>query len=356
MGTPKLPLKKSIWTTSFGASGKIPLRWDASRSSFAAALGGVDTKLVSGLCGLSENTKHSFSQSINILLGLYTLRIPSFPQLDAQTFADWGVDYLKEDSCYAPEDRQSSFEQYAKMRDSLNKTGRPIYFSLCGWKPWYAPVGTTLGNSWRISDDVNSWDDIYRATRVNMGLLPFAGPGGWNDPDMLLGSTPGAAATVTPVQSRTQFNLWVVMAAPLLIGSNLLHLSAFDRETYTNAEVLAVSQDPLGQPGFVVVDSCGEFNETGSPSPPECQQVWAKRLSRGAYAVLMVNWARHPVRVQCDSGCLQSVGLYGKVDVRDLWAQADLGPMEGITVDLKGGGPSAMFRLTSAQKEQNFSQ
>ena len=110
------------------------------------------------------------------------------------------------------------------MRDALNETGRPILFSLCGWHEWYAPVGKTLGNSWRISGDVNSWGDVLRAMDVNSELAQFAGPGGFNDPDMLLGSGPDSAVRMSPNQSRSQFSLWSVMTAPLLIGANVASL------------------------------------------------------------------------------------------------------------------------------------
>ncbi len=108
-----------------------------------------------------------------------------YEALDAQTFASWGVDYVKEDSCNAPSDPPSAFQQYGTMRDALNavrfcqrylfvcsfisdldvlvQTGRPIYFSLCGWNSWYAPVGWTLGNSWRIAGDCNQWPSVYNA-------------------------------------------------------------------------------------------------------------------------------------------------------------------------------------------------
>jgi alpha-galactosidase len=116
---------------------------------------------------------------------------------DASTFASWGVDYLKvngpllpfdiqtntvhnaifvqEDSCNVDHDSQElAFQQYGTMRDALNKTGRQIYFSLCGWNDWYAPEGAMLGNSWRIAGDCNGWDTVYNAIRTNEPLWKFA--------------------------------------------------------------------------------------------------------------------------------------------------------------------------------------
>ena len=160
-------------------------------------------------------------------------------QLDAETFASWGVDYLKEDSCNATQNHDEAFYEYGLMRDALNQvklrcfsplhhgaqTGRHIYFSLCGWHSWYSPVGSGIANSWRISGDCNKWLSIVEAILVNQALSHNAGPGGWNDPDMLVGSSHLAAVYNTPDQSRTQFSLWSIMAAPLLIGSNILNMS-----------------------------------------------------------------------------------------------------------------------------------
>jgi alpha-galactosidase len=139
---------------------------------------------------------------------------------------------LAEDSCYATQDHGKAFAQYALMRDALNATGRPILFSLCGWYNWYAPEGNVLGNVWRMSGDVSSFLDVLRATDDNAPLAEYAGPGGFNDPDILIGSSPGSTLSIPQPQSRTQFNLWCVMAAPLLIGTNLLDISAFDIQVF----------------------------------------------------------------------------------------------------------------------------
>ena len=180
---------------------------------------------------------------------------------------------MKEDSCNADSaDHEVAFADYGRMRDALNATGRPIAFSLCGWADWYAPVGASLGNSWRISGDVNGWASVYGSAQINAKLSQYAGPGGWNDPDMLVGSSSSAAVHNSPEQARTQFSLWAAMAAPLLIGSNMLGLSAFDLETYTNSEVIAVNQDTLGRQAIVVQDGC---------PPISAKQVAQWRSARG---------------------------------------------------------------------------
>jgi alpha-galactosidase len=118
------------------------------------------------------------------------------------------VDLVKEDSCYATSDHHQAFLQYAAMRDALNATGRPIYFSLCGWYNWYSPVGNILGNGWRIAGDVVNWDQVLVAINTNANLSWNAGPGFWNDPDILLGSTAGGSVILTQTQSRTMFSMW----------------------------------------------------------------------------------------------------------------------------------------------------
>ena len=118
------------------------------------------------------------------------------------------------------------------MRDALNKTGLHIYFDLCGWSSWYAPVGKTLGNAWRVGYDVNNWGGVLNnALAVDKNLAQFAGPGGWNDIDALIGTNPDTAVHLTEPQSRTQFNLWSMLSAQLIIGGSILKLNEYDLQT-----------------------------------------------------------------------------------------------------------------------------
>jgi len=262
--------------------------------------------------------------------------------IDANTFAGWGVDYLKEDSCNATQVPEEAFYQYGVMRDALNQTGRHIYFSLCGWEDWYAPVGFSLGNSWRINGDAYEWPYMVAAIFVNQNLSTFAHPGGWNDPDMLVGSNPQAAVFVTPDQSRTQFSLWSVMAAPLLIGSNMLNMSGYDLETYTNTEIIAVDQDPLGIQSTVIWENCQNF--TGIPA---CQQIWAKLLSDGSYALCAVNYDVVEAYINCDETCFGAIGMTA-ASVRDQWAHEELGVFTNLNITIGANGASRSFRVYSA--------
>lgn len=258
-------------------------------------------------------------------------------RVHARQFAEWGIDYLKYDSCWASSRHDTAFDEYGRMRDALNATGRPILFSLCGWNAWYAPMGDHLGNSWRIAPqlasksagwprvehrllappggskcshrpsalrsaapapwklgaasdawlrslprqdedlpppsdrqapDTDEWANVYVAVRTNEALAKYASPGAFNDPDMLVGSSAAAPVHFTPRQVQTQFSLWAVMAAPLLIGSPLTGMPASDLATYSNPEVIAVSQDPMGVQGEVVWSNCPPFQPLPATAAP----------------------------------------------------------------------------------------
>lgn len=104
-----------------------------------------------------------------------------YEEIDANQFALWGFDYVKEDSCYAPTDPQTAFAQYAKMRDALNATGRPIFFALCGWEPWYSPIGAALGNSFRIGPDDTNYEGLLVDIDAMASLYTHSGAGGRNE-------------------------------------------------------------------------------------------------------------------------------------------------------------------------------
>eukprot|EP00397_Hematodinium_sp_SG-2012_P045760 GEMP01051505.1.p1 GENE.GEMP01051505.1~~GEMP01051505.1.p1 ORF type:complete len:368 (+),score=83.16 GEMP01051505.1:390-1493(+) len=360
-----------------------------------------------------------YVHSKNLLLGIYTDRgtktcagrpgSKNFEQVDAALFAQWKVDYVKEDSCYASTNHSVAFHDYGLFRDALNTTGRRIYFSLCGWSSRYAPVGAELGNSWRVSGDVQNWSDVYKAVRINENLYPYAHTGAWNDPDMLVGSSEGSAMQMTPWQARTQFALWAMMHAPLLIGANIITLSPWDVETFTNEKVIAIDQDPLGKQGRVLWQNCPDQPDFTSDSfssyrrtdnwrttwyatlravtcffkkllrgdevcadasaVPNCQQVWGKPLKSSdnkTFALMMVNFGPLRAReVVCDQQCVLKLQDFFGLNVgaafvaEDLWsgkkhAWGDIA-LHGIPVqDLQADGGSVIFRLTKAPRAMIF--
>jgi alpha-galactosidase len=237
---------------------------------------------------------------------------------DAQTYAAWGIDYLKYDLCglrdqmktaASPEAaHQIMVDAYIKMRDALRSTGRPIVYSLCQygndavWE-WGDSVG---GNLWRttgdISDKYSSMADIGFG---QAGLARFAGPGHWNDPDMLEVGNGG----MNTEEYRTHMSLWAILAAPLLAGNDLSTMTPETVALLTNKDVIAVDQDAAGRQG----------DRVSAEGPIE---VWARQLSDGSKAVGIFNRHPSPLTAHVD---LRSMGFSGNVKARDIWAKKDLG-------------------------------
>ncbi|CAF1364364.1 unnamed protein product [Rotaria sordida] len=179
---------------------------------------------------------------------------------DANTYASWGVDYLKYDNCY--DDGTKPEVRYPIMRDALNATGRPIFFAMCEWgidSPalWAANVG----NSWRTTQDIkDNWKSMLYNIDINNEFADRAGPGGWNDPDMLEVGNGG----MTDTEYVSHFSLWAISKAPLLIGCDVTKMSAATLSTLTNPEVIAVNQDPLGIQGKKVAFQPSQLQNASS--------------------------------------------------------------------------------------------
>lgn len=232
---------------------------------------------------------------------------------DAETYAQWGVDYLKYDWCSASEVYQITQlkEVYKKMYDALRKTGRPIVFSLCqyGWDlvwRWGAGVG---GNLWRTTDDIeDKYDSMTRIGFGQAGLESFAGPGHWNDPDMLEIGNGGMKYE----EYVTHMTLWCLLAAPLLTGNDLTKVSSEDLAILLNKEAIAVDQDARG----------AQAHRVSVEGPLE---VWARPLADGSVAAGFFSRAgAFPVKVH-----FRELGLSGSVHVRDLWQHKELGTFDG---------------------------
>jgi alpha-galactosidase len=232
---------------------------------------------------------------------------------DAKTWASWEIDYLKYDWCsadkvYKPGDMQAV---YKKMSDALKATGRPIVYSLCQyglqkvWE-WGASVG---GNLWRTTGDIeDKWDSMAKiGFDKQTGHDRYAGPGHWNDPDMLEIGNGG----MNPTEYRTHMSLWAMLAAPLLAGNDLRDMSAETRELLMNKEVIAIDQDTLGQQGTRV-------------SKEGAAEVWSKQLANGDLALGLFNRSEGMTEVRAQ---WEILGLKGKHKVRDLWHHTDLGPV-----------------------------
>ncbi|KAJ0246840.1 Alpha-galactosidase 3 [Hirschfeldia incana] len=228
---------------------------------------------------------------------------------DADIFASWGVDYLKYDNCFNLGIKP--IERYPPMRDALNATGRSIFYSLCEWgvdDP--ALWADKVGNSWRTTDDINdTWASMTTIADLNNKWASYAGPGGWNDPDMLEVGNGG----MTYEEYRGHFSIWALMKAPLLIGCDVRNMTAETFEILSNKEVIAVNQDPLGVQGRKI-QANGE---------DDCQQVWSGPLSGDRMVVALWNRCSKPATI---TATWDMIGLEStvSVSVRDLWQHKDV--------------------------------
>jgi len=245
-----------------------------------------------------------------------------FEEKDAKRWANWGFDYIKYDYCqYEQISKSHSIEAlkkpYIGMRDALNKVDRDIVFSLSqygmgnSWE-WAGQIG---GNSWRTTGDlIDTWSSLSETGFTQAGKEKYAGPGHWNDPDMLVVGYVGWGewkypTRLTADEQYTHISLWSLLSAPLLIGCDIADMDAFTKSLLTNDEVIEINQDPLGKQASLV------FKKDGL-------EVWAKDLEDGSKAIGLFN--RNPttgtVKVTWNI-----LGLDGKQIARDVWRQRDEG-------------------------------
>jgi alpha-galactosidase len=243
---------------------------------------------------------------------------------DAQTYADWGMDYLKYDLCsfnpevmrkQAPDDpaaqQKLMRDAYEKMHQAILKTGRPMVYSLCeyGWDSvweWGPSVGASL---WRTTGDIQPDNDrITLIGRSQAGLAKFAGPGHWNDPDMLeVGN-----GKLTHNQNMTHMTLWAILAAPLIAGNNLTQMTPDVSSILMNKDVIAIDQDALGKQGDRIY----------AQGPVE---IWTKKLTDGRTALAIFNFSETETEMTASRLNLQALGLGGQTTARDVWGAKDLG-------------------------------
>jgi hypothetical protein len=241
---------------------------------------------------------------------------------DARTYADWGFDYLKYDWCsYDGIARDKSLPElqkpYQVMRSALNKTNRDIVYSLCQygmgkvWQ-WGDSVG---GNVWRTTGDIqDTWESMSGIGFRQEAGAPYAQPGNWNDPDMLVIGSVGWGAglhptRLTPSEQYTHISLWALLSAPLLIGCDLTKLDDFTTNLLTNDEVIALDQDPLGKQALPVVQN-------------ENYVIMVKELEDGSQAVGLFNLSEKDQVIPVSWDTLK---ITGEQKVRNLWRQKDLG-------------------------------
>lgn len=246
---------------------------------------------------------------------------------DAKTYAAWGIDFLKYDLCsfhdkMADETKANGNDPaagdtlmiaaYRKMGEALGATGRPILYSLCqyglaeGWK-WAPSVGAQM---WRTTDDINdTWERMIIIGQSQADLAPYAGPGHWNDPDMLEVGNGG----MKPDEYRGHMGLWVLLSAPLLAGNDLTKMTETDKAILMNHDAISIDQDPLGK-------QATRLYQHGDMS------VWTKPLTGGRVAVgiFTSSWGQRTIGFD-----LAAVGFPQGANIRDVWAAKDLGRHTG---------------------------
>jgi alpha-galactosidase len=249
-----------------------------------------------------------------------------FEEQDANLWASWGIDFLKYDYCNAPQEQSAAMERYARMGEALRKTGREFLYSLCEWgnqSPhlWGRNVG---GHMWRVSGDVydswvNVWMDGWYAIGVDVSIdiaqdvHAHAGPGGWNDLDMLVVGLKGkgqiAGNGMSFAEYQTHMSLWCMACSPLMIGCDIRKLDSETASLLMNRAVLAVNQDPLGIParGIKQIGAC---------------ETWTKPLADSSVAVSIINRGSRPADVSVaarDIGMLDTPKL-----AHNLWTGQDI--------------------------------
>jgi hypothetical protein len=298
--------------------------WMADKRESDGKLLADPNKFPSGMKALGD-----YIHSKGLKYGIYQdrghstcMRLPgSFghEQMDMETFAQWGVDYIKLDSCYAEINGRPSSEDFGVYKACILKTGRPMILSMANYTdPSWAWGGDEIGHLWRTSFDIGphmgsvyycmdtSAGDIVIHPEFN-GLWQFAGPGHWNDPDMLQ-----VGNMKSDMESKTHFGLWCILAAPLMAGNDLRSMSDTVRDILTAEEVLGINQDSRGIQGYKVYDD-GDH------------EIFNKPLADGTTAVLLLNRGSEAADMTVT---WDKLNLKGRQKVRDLWQCKDLGTFE----------------------------
>ncbi len=246
---------------------------------------------------------------------------------DAKKLAEWGVDYWKYDNCDSDPNTQE--KDYTAMSKALRNSGRDIVFSICMWE--YKEWMPKIANLWRTTFDIGpewistSWyRGVYEIIDANNKYWQIAKPGHWNDPDMLEVGNRGLSYE----EQRSQMTMWSIMAAPIMISSDVRSMSNETKELYLNKDMIAINQDSLGVQGHRISDKNGK-------------QVWTKPLKNGDIAVALLNNNSSTQTVECN---FADLGVEGEVEVRDAWKKKDLGPLSHVSIELPAHG-SALLRL-----------
>ena len=252
---------------------------------------------------------------------------------DARTYASWGVDFLKYDWCN--HGTANAMETYRTMRDALHAAGRPVVFSLCEWgnnQPWL--WGAEIGHLWRTTGDIRDCYDCQGVYDMGWkvildkqaGLERYAGPGHWNDPDMLEVGNKGLSLD----ESRAHFSLWCILAAPLMAGNDVRNMSQEVRDILTDGEAIAIDQDPLGTQGYRFIENPGK-------------EIWVRELSNGEWGVCLLNAGENRLQIHVRWENLPF--LKDTYRVRDIWKKKEIGTTKEEFTDLIPSHSAVLLRL-----------
>lgn len=274
-----------------------------------------------------------YVHSLGLRIGLYSSPGPEtcgccvgsweHEEQDAKTYADWGYDYLKYDWCSysrvaTGEGKVYWTKPYTQMGKALKAQNRDILFSLCqyGWGDVSKWGNEVNGSCWRTTGDItDTYDSMFGILQQQVPLWIYAGPDGWNDPDMLIVGKVGWGALhptrLTQNEQYTHMSMWAILCSPLLIGCDLTDLDEFTLSLLTNDEVIEVNQDELGaQAARIKEDNVSE--------------IWAKPMSDGSIVMAFFNKSKRPPKITIVAD-MKSLGLEGHWLARDLWRQQDIG-------------------------------
>lgn len=298
-----------------------------------------------------------YSDAAPLTCGGYTASL-NFEEQDAKTFAAWGFDYLKYDYCGAPADWQTAISRYERMAKALQNSGRDIAFGICEWgdrSPWLW-ARKAGGHLWRTTADVrDKWKShapagsaphelhgygagILDILEINAGLDKYAGPNGWNDPDMLvvgLYGKKGAPSTglggtgCTDTEYQSQMSLWCLMAAPLMITCDVRNMNEATKRILTNKDIIAIDQDPLGI-------------QAERKLKTDLLQIFVKPLSNGDVALGILNTSDQEQTAEVNP---ETLGIFNKRKAKDLWSGQTMKTGKRIKVKM-AAHETKVFRLS----------
>ncbi|KAM3274605.1 hypothetical protein ACQJBY_043573 [Aegilops geniculata] len=271
---------------------------------------------------------------------------------DARTLAAWGIDYLKYDNCN--NQNISPLTRYNRMSEALMNSGRDVFFSLCEWgvdDP--ATWAGSFANSWRTTEDIkNTWESMTDNADKNDKWAPYAGPGGWNDPDMLEVGNGG----MTIEEYRSHFSIWALVKAPLILGCDVSSMTPETKDIISNQNVIAVNQGRVISPKWscenlkmvlsFTVSSLDKLGVQGRKVQQDGElEVWAGRLSRGRVALVL--WNRGPDEASITASW-SNIGLNQSavVDAHDLWTDEVTSSVQGNLTKKMDSHACKMYVLT----------